>query len=630
MKRTLDELWTEWVRQIPVALQMDGKGVAAVGVEASATQVIHRFDSGLCAIGTKTVSPDAVEWAWRLENHGAELSPRVMAFHPLCLTLGCRGRHAPVLHGSRGGLDDANYPPDTWTRWSRSVVTEGLPWMPFRASSADGRSSNRDFPFFVLEDADREGGVFMGIGWSGDWHLEMRRTGELVHFAGGMTNLGLRLRPGESFRQPTILLGRYHGDAAAGRRALRGYLRDRVQPRLGGRPAPMLSFWDHYYGDRGRFFEKDALTEIPLAAAAGLQYFVVDGGWNGGGEDGEFLSLLPHLGDWDPSPTKFPDGLGPVRDAAARYGIKLGLWFDIERAHRESRLCREHPELVYTGWEYNPHPGCHLLRLQDPRARDWAVETISRHVRAHDVRWVRFDFNCDPAAGWAAQDADGRRGETEIRYIENLYAMLDSLLQRFPDLVIENCASGGRRIDLETLRRSHADWISDHSQSEGCIRYHLHGACAWLPANHLNTSMAHAYLEPNRGVDWRAPLPASAYLSHFGGNFSTSDRLASITPAGRETLRRYVALFHRAAPCFAGDVFPFGNQADSLDGPTGIAGFDPVSGRRAVVSFGASSEATAELVPAEFHALVSGKPLIGDAGTDQFVGAWLWLEGEGK
>ena len=107
--------------------------------------------------------------------------------------------------------------------------------------------------------------------------------------------------------------------------------------------------------------------------------------------------------------------------------------------------------------------------------------------------------------------------------------------------------------------------------------------------------MAHAFLEPNRGVDWRAPLPAAAYLSHFGGNFSTSDRLAPLTAEGRETLRRYVELFHRAAPCFAGEVFPVGHQADSLAGPTGIAGIDPATGRRAGVVFGASPEAAAAL-----------------------------------
>lgn len=618
-----DKSWRSWCGRIPVTLQLDGRVVEAIGVEALAERIVYRFDGGLCAIGTKTVSPEAVEWAWRLENRGPAPTPCITAFNPLWLALACQGRHAPVLHGSRGGLDDASFPPESWTQWSRSAVTEGLPWMGVRASSWGGRSSNRDLPFFVVEQADRQAGFFIGIGWSGDWHLEMRRAKEQVVISGGMTNLGLSLRPGESFRQPTILIGRYTGDAAAGQRALRAYLRDRVQPKLDGRPVPTMSFWNSYYGDRGQFYEQDALTEIPLVAAAGIEYFVVDAGWMGGGEDGEFQSLLPHIGSWNVSPSKFPRGLEPIRDAARRHGLKLGLWFDIERAHRDSQVARQHPELVYPNWD---GLGCNLLRLQDPRARDWAVETISRYVRSLDLRWIRFDFNCDPAGGWAAQDTESRRGATEIRYIENLYGVLDTLRERFPALVIENCASGGRRIDLETLRRSHSDWMSDHSQSEAIIRYHLHGACHWLPANHLNTSLAHAYLEPNRPVNWSEPLPASAYLSLFGGNFSVSDRLLPLTPAARESLRRYVELFNKTAPCFAGDVVPFGAQAETLAGPAGIAARDPATGRRAVVFFGDAPELAMGCVPAEFRDLVSGRPVIGDAGTDQFSGAWLWWQ----
>jgi hypothetical protein len=625
MSDTANFSYENWSQQPQVALWIEGKPVDAAGVETSATQVVHRFDGGLCAVGTKTVSPDAVEWAWRLENRGATATPRVTAFNPLRLTLPCQGRHAPVLHGSRGGLDDANFPPEAWTQWNRAPVTEGMPWAGFRASSAGGRSSNRDLPFFVIEETDRQGGFFLGIGWSGDWHLEMRRTEEEILIVGGMTNLNLSLRPGEAFRQPTILLGRFRGDAAAGQRALRQYLRDHVQPKLDGRPVPLMSFWNSYYGDRGHFFEQDALAEIPLAAKAGFEYFIVDAGWTGGGEDHNFFSLLPHTGSWEVAPSKFPRGLEPIRAAAAREGIKLGLWFDIERAHRDSQVAREHPELVHPNCEWL---GCNLLRLQDPRARDWAVETISRHVRALDLRWIRFDFNSDPAGAWAEQDAEGRRGETEIRYLENLYALLDTLRERFPSLAIENCASGGRRIDLETLRRSHTDWISDHSQSEAVVRYHLHGACRWLPANRLNTTMAHAHLEPNRPVDWREPLPASAYLSLFGGNFSVSDRLLPLMPAAQATLRRYLELFRQTAPCFAGEAHPFGSQADTLAGPAGIAALDPATGRRAVVFFGPSPEAAAACVPAEFRSLVAGKPVAGDAGTDQFVGAWLWRTAE--
>ena len=621
MNCATEQSWSDLTSRIPVSLHVEGKSVDPIATEASGKGVTYAYPFGLCAVGTKTDAPDAVEWSWRIENRGAVPSPCVTGFCPLNLSFPCCGRYAPVLHGSRGGLDDANFPPASWRQWSQTVVTEGLPWGGFRASSAGGRSSNDDLPFFVAEDADRKGGLFIGIGWSGDWHLRMNRQAERVTIVGGMMNLNLSLRPGESFRQPTILLGRYGGSAGDGQRALRRHLRDRVQPLLGGKPMRPVSFWDNYYGDRGQFYERNASEEIPLAAAAGIEYFVVDGGWNGGGQDGEFNSLLPHIGTWRIAPDKFPGGFAPLKELASLHGIKLGLWFDIERAHRDSEAAREHPSLFFSDWEGG---GCQLLRLGDNQARDWAIETISEQVRALDARWIRLDMNCDPAQCWEKHDAEGRRGESEIRYIENLYGLSDALLKRFPDVALENCSSGGRRIDLETIRRSHTDWISDHSQSEAVIRYHLHGASRWLPCNHLSTSMAHAYLEPNRPVNWREPLPACAYLSHFGGNFSVSDRLTPLTIAAREKLRHYVILFHKTADVFAGECYPLGHQDATLEGPGGLAALDPTTGRKAVVLFGVAPSAATAFVPRAFQALVAKGPDSGDAGTDQFASANIW------
>jgi alpha-galactosidase len=620
MSAITESRWNTLTGQVPIALGLEGQFVEPVGFEANADGIAYRYPFGLVAIGHKVVRQDTVEWTWRLENQGALPSPRVTAFHPLVLSFACQGRLAPVLHGSRGGLDDANYPPESWRQWSCSAVTEGLA-QKFRASSAGGRSANRDLPFFVVQDTDRQGGLFVGLGWSGDWHLQMSRQAEQVLLQAGMTNLALSLRPGESFGQPSVLLGRFRGSAADGQRALRAVLRDQVQPSLGGVPMRPVSFWDSYYGDRGQFYEKDALEEIPLAAAAGLEYFVVDGGWSGGGHDGQFSSLLPHIGSWRAAKDKFPNGFAPLKDLAGKQAIRLGLWFDIERAHRDSMAAQQVPELFFADWEGG---GCRLLKLHKDEARDWALETISAPLRALDAGWLRYDMNCDPAGCWAQHDAADRRGETEIRYIENLYRLLDALRSRFPETIIENCASGGRRIDLETLRRSHTDWISDHTQAESIIRYNLHGASRWLPANHLNTSMAHSYLEPNRPVNWNEPLPACAYLSHFGGNFSVSDRLKPLTAAARDTLRRAVDLFRSTAPCFAGEVHALGEQENVLEGPAGLAALDPATGRRAVVLFGVAPSAAATLVPEEFRALVSGAPAFGDSGTGQFISAYLW------
>jgi len=606
----------------PPILHLAGQLAAPIQVVESPDDHIYRYQDGLEAVATLTRRGGVQAWDWALRNMGSQPSLPVTKFRPIVLVLPCRGRQAPVLHGSSGGMDSAFFPPPSWVQWSKTFVTEGLSFENVTAASDGGRSSNKDLPFFVVENGERTGGVFLGVGWSGDWQLVMGRDAETVSLEGGMTHLNLVLQPGEAFAQPTILICEYSGDAASGQRALRRHLRDFEQPLLNDQPIPAFTFWNNYYGDRGRFTEVDALAEMPRAAACGLEYFVIDGGWTGGGMDSQFGSLAPHIGSWRICPQKFPGGWEPLKKCAQENGLKLGVWFDLERAHPNSLAYQKHLELFS---QQQGGDGLHLLRLDLDAAREWALETMTHVLHESQAQWVRYDFNANPARFWEQNDAPERRGATEIRYLENLYHLWDELRARFPALVIENCASGGRRIDLQTIRRTHTDWISDHSQSEAIVRFHLHGAANWLPMNHLGTSMAHAFLEPNRPVDWTQPLPAAAYLSHFGGTFSVSDRLQPLTAAAMDALRRAVVLFKATAPCFAGEIFPLGQQNATLNGPCGLAGMDLQSGRRAVVFFGSVQQAR-DCAPPEFMSLFDTAPQMGDEGSDQFPAAYLWTD----
>lgn len=604
-----------------IRLDLEGKRAEPLAVRRDDAGAVYVFPGGVQAEGACVRTGAFAEWRWRLRNPAGQKSPQVTCFRPLRLELPCRGWRSPVVHGSMGGLDEGIFPPTSWTQWTRRIATQGLSWAPIQARSAGGRSSNSSFGFFVIEDISGAGGWILGIGWSGDWVFEASRRGETLTIEGGMSALNLHLRPGEAFSQPTILAAEYRGSPADAQRLLRRHLRDHVQPALDGKPMRPVSFWDNYYGDRGQFSLGDLAEEVPLAEEAGFDYFVIDGGWTGGGQDGDFRSLIPHIGSWRPDPVRFANGFNDIRPLFAGRRIRPGLWFDIERASADSLSFQEHPELYFDGILKQD---CHLLRLNRSDAMDYAFEEIARNVAAVDARWLRFDFNSDPAEVWKHHDNPGRRGETEIRYIENLYRLLERLLARFPAMAIENCASGGRRIDLETIRRTHTDWISDHTQSDAVIRYHLHGAMRWLPANHGNTSMAHAYLEPDRPVDWAAALHPAAYLSHFGGNFSVSDRLKPRTSEGRAELRRFVNLFNETAPAFAGDLYPLGRQEDTLFGPAGLAGID-AAGRRAAVFFG-DPGAARSLSPGTFASLLARPPFVVAGDVDQFPAAALWTE----
>jgi alpha-galactosidase len=169
------------------------------------------------------------------------------------------------------------------------------------------------------------------------------------------------------------------------------------------------------------------------------------------------------------------------------------VWFEPERVDPNSRIAREHPEFVLRGGPPNwTQQNDGLFNLADPQARRYLTDLLSRAIEEHGIDVYRNDFNIDPLAFWRAADEPERQGMTEIRYIEGLYEMWDELRARHRGLLIDNCASGGRRIDLETTARSLPLWRSDTQctpaaqplhdqvQTSGLTRWiPLHSAGAW-------------------------------------------------------------------------------------------------------------------------------------------------------
>jgi alpha-galactosidase len=103
-------------------------------------------------------------------------------------------------------------------------------------------------------------------------------------------------------------------------------------------------------------------------------------------------------------------------------------------------------------------------------------------IQKEGISYYRQDFNMDPMPYWNQMDAQGRKGMAEIRHIEGLYAFWDSLLVRFPDLIIDNCASGGRRLDMETTSRSSPFWRTDYAYGEPIgSQCHTYGLNFYLP-----------------------------------------------------------------------------------------------------------------------------------------------------
>ena len=162
-------------------------------------------------------------------------------------------------------------------------------------------------------------------------------------------------------------------------------------------------------------------------------------------------------------------------------------------------------------------------------ARAWLTDHIDRQITENGIDVYRQDFNFDPLPYWQAADTPNRQGISEIKYIEGLYSFWDELLQRHPNLIIENCASGGNRMDYALMRRTDIAWLSDETDPSYRVRYHMAGASYPFPPEYLNTWLIDSASEPL--ADTTDPATLRSWLrSRMMGAFGISADLVAWSP----------------------------------------------------------------------------------------------------
>ena len=433
-----------------------------------------------------------LEWVLYITNTGAGDSPLLEDVQALDLDWACQGM--PLLWRSRGTslrLDDFQIT-------AEEVGNIHVPHFHTRmVSGQEGRSSVEWLPFMNLDTGAE--GLMVAIGWTGQWAAEITRSApDSVHLRAGMEITRLRLKPGERIRTPRIALLYWRDRPDCGHNLLRGFMLAHHSPRCDGEliQAPAC------HGSWGGAPTAEHIKLIQFIQDQGLEYdyYWVDAGWYGMGTDpcpnvfeGDWGSAA---GDWRVNPYRHPDGLRPISDAAHAAGMKFLLWVEIERALHGAPVTLEHPEwfLSLPGKKREQGENV-LLDLGNPDARNWAVETVSGLIESAGIDCYRQDFNMSALPYWRGNDEPDRQGIHEIRHVEGLYSFWDELRARHPHLLIDNCASGGRRIDLETLGRSIPLWRNDYNcfpdANSETVQVHGTGLSCWVPLHATSPPNSH-------------------------------------------------------------------------------------------------------------------------------------------
>jgi alpha-galactosidase len=422
----------------------------------------------------------AVEWVLRFENLSQNTTPLISQAQTADATFFSpkNNRPATLYYSEGSNASRSDFAPHQKLLQPKDSLV---------MTPNGGRSSDGAFPFFNIQTSDGEG-IVVAIGWTGTWSSCVAAIdNRSVHLTAGLKHLEAGLLPGEKIRLASVCLLFWQGDnRMAGHNLFRRFMLAHHSRKVDGKPVYYPMFCGFNWGDPEPCNEYTCMTTqyaIALVQRAYLfgfapEAFWLDAGWYTEASDYRAgKNWYNTVGNWTPDAKRFPNTLRPISDYIHQQGARFMVWFEPERVYKDSRWEREHPEWMLAAGGDN-----RLFNLSNPQALQWLSQTIGDILEENGIDLYRQDFNIAPENIWLANDEDGRRGMTEVKYIMGLYDYWDYLLSRFPSLLIDNCASGGRRIDYETMLRSAPMWRTDYHYGEPVgYQCHTYGLEFYLP-----------------------------------------------------------------------------------------------------------------------------------------------------
>ncbi len=388
-------------------------------------------------------------------------------------------------------------------------------------SPSAGTSCCGAFPYMTLHGEEFE--VRAAIGFTAKWIAEITPTDDGVSYLCGQFRCRTRLSVGESYTTPRLTLMAYRtDDKYYGINLWRHFYFAHIIPKPNGKPIPPLACMHYFEADGMPEFtgasEKNQLEALNTYISRGIKPDVlwIDAGWYPC--DGEWYMT----GTWMPDGKRFPNGLAPIGRACRESGVKLLLWFEPERVRgNNNELKLEHSEWLLSS-SYSPDNS--LFNLGNPAALEWITNRVDSIIKESGVEIYRQDFNFDQHPACVENEAPEHEGYIENAHMVGYYKYWDELVRRNPGLIIDSCSSGGRRNDLETMRRAVTLHYTDIGYGDHPIKQKQYREMfEWIPYFRSHTN------------NWY-----NRELGEYDGKAHATDRftfLCSLAPSITDTLR---------------------------------------------------------------------------------------------
>ncbi|PSR21702.1 MAG: hypothetical protein C7B45_09870 [Sulfobacillus acidophilus] len=510
-----DTLLTKWPKEVLTSQTREGVQTTTIRWTDPVTHLEVQW------VASQYAGFPTSDWIIYFANRGKTRTAVLSQILALDWNVSGLSRNGWIIHSNNGSHDQ----PTDFAPYEIPLVPNS-----FRVfSTSGGRSSNGyhnsdlsgtnilgGWPYLNVDWSS--GGMIVALGWPGQWVMQVERLrADTLRLYGGMSQVDgtlltngqdifstdlaeLWLAPGETIRTPRIVVmpwekvpGNTAGWIDAQNQWRQWFIQYHLPRKQGKLPDPLCpavanGFFSEQGGPDGTDDQANELSwlnaygaEHDTPSTGGVHnYWWIDAGWY---ETPPGPITWVSVGTWTPSPTRFPHGLSPIFQRAKDLGMGSILWFEPERVMPGTWLYDRR-----SSWLLKPPPGlseysgqARLLDFGKEEVVNWAVEHFGALITTQKVDVYREDYNIDPLPYWQFNDPPGRRGITQIQYVTGHLEYWGALLAKHPGLLIDCCASGGRRLDIDSMGYAINLWRSDYSNVAESNQGMTFGVSAWLP-----------------------------------------------------------------------------------------------------------------------------------------------------
>lgn len=384
---------------------------------------------------------------------------------------------------------EAQWESDSFAHLGMYSGNGNLSFKKIELNNTGSFSTKERLPMCGIENRSENSFRLIEIEPCGSWHLEIGDNAGLLYLSASGASLDnnnwtKRLNGGEAFSgiRSSCSFGRHFEEALGELTKYRRFIRlDR--PDLHQMP---VIYNDYMHALWDKQTEELVLPLVDVAKEAGCELFVMDAGWFAEGS-----AWWGILGDWHECKANWPHGLKYVFDYVASKGMGKGLWIEIEGVGKDCPLLKDMKEDWFFSYHgvRRMHHSRYQLNFANPEVYSYALETVSWIVKEYGLDYLKIDYNTDAGAG--NDNGYDTPGEGLLAHTRAVLRWLEELSLIFPSLTIENCASGGNRMDYSFLSLCPIQSTSDQTD------YRLY---PYLSGNVLTAST------PEQAAVWAYPV----------------------------------------------------------------------------------------------------------------------------